>query len=174
MSETATASTSAIALDISRILDQELDRLTALLALLKQEQQAIQRLSLSGLADTHATKLAVLNELQALEARRSETVGRLAEQWEVEPDSLTLQAIAGRLDPQDAGRLLRRQDGLNATILAVRDAGSFTDLLLSSSIGFIEQCLSLWRGGAALPIYSPAGMLQPAAAGGGTYLARKG
>lgn len=159
--------------DLSGILDQEQERLAALLTLLQQEQQSIQTLSLGGLNAVHETKLAVLSELQALESRRVEAVGRLAERWETEVAGLTLQAIAARLSPPEAGRLLRQQDRLNAAVLALRDAGTLTDLLLSGSIAFIEQCLSLWRGGAPAPVYSPAGMLQPAAAGG-AYLARKG
>lgn len=164
---------SALIDDISAILDQEQERLTALLALLQQEQASIQTLSLGGLNAVHETKLGVLSELQALEASREKAVWRLAERWEMEAAGLTLQAIAGRLTPMEAGRLLRQQDRLNASVLAVRDAGTFTDLLLSGSITFIEQCLSLWRGSAPAPVYSPAGVLQPAAAGG-AYLARKG
>lgn len=159
---------------LTAILDRQQQCCTALLDLLNREQGAIKGLSLNLLTSIHPEKLALLEDLRTLEEQRYGVVRELAQSWDLTDEDLTLRAIADRASATDAAQLLRMQDRLNQVILAVRDAGNVTSLLLAGSLGFIDQCLSLWRGpSSSVPLYSQAGQLQEAGAGG-ALLARKG
>lgn len=155
-------------------LDQEQAGLDALLVLFDQEREAIRTLSSDALTSVNRAQLKLLGEIRAVEETRRAIVHRLAEEWAVDAERLTLRAIADRIGAPEAGRLLRRQDRLNEAIRAARDGSAFLGTLIADSLSLFREVLSIWqRGSAPRPLYAQSGELQPVPAGG-SFLARKG
>ncbi|TAJ08701.1 MAG: flagellar protein FlgN [Nitrospirae bacterium] len=159
---------------LSEILDHEQRCVDGLVALFRQEQEAIRLLASDELAASNQRKLALLTELRQLEEQRATLVAQLAADWGLPSESVTLTMIAGRIGAEAAGRLLRQQDRLNRSILDARDANDISRLLVAGSLALVEDTLAI-RQGAPLgpPLYSDAGMLQ-AKPVGGALLARRG
>ena len=159
---------------LSELLEQEQRCVDGLVALFRQEQDAVRSLSGDNLAATNQQKLALLTDLRQLEAQRSALVEQLACDWGLAPESVTLATIAGRAGAELAGRLLRQQDRLKRAILEVHDANEISRLLVAGSLALIEDSLAIRQGApAGPPLYSYAGTLQTKSAGG-ALLARRG
>ena len=93
----------------------------------------------ASLVEISESKLALLEDIRLLEEKRSAVVSRLASNWGVQSDTLTLRAIADRVGPIESGLLLRLQERLNRVVTAVRDAASFNGKLIARSLAFLNQ-----------------------------------
>jgi flagellar biosynthesis/type III secretory pathway chaperone len=146
------------------LLEEQQARFEAFLTLLHEEQTAIKTISSTSLVAVNEAKLKVLEEIRLLEDKRGAAVARLAANWRVEPEGLTLRGIAERVGPIEAGTLLRLQDRLNKAILAVRDATAFNGGLIARSLVFLNQGLDVWRvRPREAARYSPSGAIEAAA-----------
>ncbi|HZS11014.1 MAG TPA: flagellar protein FlgN [Nitrospirales bacterium] len=170
---TLTPTTSAAA-ELLDLLHEEQTRFDTFLTLLTRERDCLRSLSPSELETLTAAKLALLTEIQTLEQRRVRVVASLAAEWGVPVDTLTLQAIAKRMGGPAGEDCRRRQQQLNATLDAIREASAVNGSVISKSLAFLDQALSLVRSRpAAAPIYSPsAGLVS--AAHDGALIERKG
>jgi flagellar biosynthesis/type III secretory pathway chaperone len=153
---TATAAVTSLI----RLLEQEEEQLTALLNLLRDEQQAIKTLSSHGLQAVTAAKLHTLESLKTLEGERLLAVRHLADAWGGDEHDLTLRAIAERIPAAEAGRLLRLRDRLARTLAAVHEASDFNRTLIDQSLATIRQGLTAWQRTDVSPLYASDGTLQ--------------
>ncbi len=156
------------------VLTQEQTALESFLGLLRHEQDAIRTLSSSGMAEVTAQKLTLLEALRVLEQKRSEVVGQLAAAWGISEDDLTLRAIADRIEAQEAGALLCKQDQLNRTIIEVREASEFNGSLIAGSLDCFRQLLSACRVLEQPLLYSATGAWQPTQPSGQVVAGRRG
>jgi len=159
---------------LAEILTQEQQALESFLGLLRHEQDAIRRLSSSGMADITVKKLNLLEAIRVLEQKRSEVVAQLADEWGVSEGELTLRAIANRVGAPEAGALLRQQDQLNRTIVAVRDASEFNGTLIDDSLDCFQRLLSACRVPEQPLLYSATGAWQSTSAAGQVVAGRRG
>ncbi|WP_447972100.1 flagellar export chaperone FlgN [Nitrospira sp. Kam-Ns4a] len=159
--------TTALVTDLVTLLDQEQSSLEALLHLLAEERRAVRTLSLDRLTGGATAKTRLLDDLHQLERRRTTLVAALAAEWGTDPERLTLTEIAARVPAEEAGRLLRRRDRLQASLLATLDANRFNGSVIARVCRFLEESLSCWR----LPaepggLYSDAGAARRTELGG--------
>jgi flagellar biosynthesis/type III secretory pathway chaperone len=171
---TLPAGSTALVETLAEILTQEQQALESFLGLLRHEQDAIRRLSSSGMADVTAHKLNLLETVRVLEQKRSEVVARLTDEWGVGEGELTLRAIADRVGAPEAGALLRQQEQLNKTILEVREASEFNGTLIDDSLDCFQRLLSACRIPEQPLLYSATGSLQTALASEQAFVGRRG
>ena len=143
------------------ILELMHDRTDALLQTLDQERQALKALRLDELTALHPATLQLLQELHALEERRTALTARLARQWGVSADSLTLREIAARMGGELAGHIDRLRRRLDGRITAARDRNRGLGVLVSRSLEFFHEALTIPYGNASAPaLYSQSGRAQ--------------
>ena len=126
--------------------------ISALIDLLETQQarfEAFLKVLAASLVEISESKLALLEDIRLLEEKRSAVLSRLASNWRVQEDTLTLRAIADRVGPIESGLLLRLHERLNRVVTAVRDAASFNGELIARSLAFLNQ------GHEVLPYSSP-------------------
>ena len=171
---TKTVGTPPLIETLIEVLAQEQGALDKLHDLLEQEQKAVKALSSQTMAEVTLQKLTLLEEIHSLEQKRTEVVEGLAAEWAVSREELTLRAIAGRIEAQEAGTLLRKRDQLNKTITEVCDAGEFTGFLIAGALDCFQQLLAACRLPEQQTLYSATGSLQPALASGQAFVGRRG
>jgi flagellar biosynthesis/type III secretory pathway chaperone len=143
------------------LLERQQNRFEAFLALLDKERTAIKTLASASLVEISEAKLNLLEDIRLLDEQRSAAVARLAGNWGVEADSLTLRAIAQRVGPIEAGTLVRLHERLNKTVAAVRDSTGLNGDLIARSLAFLNQGLEVWRSSPnASALYSMHGALK--------------
>lgn len=172
--DTPTVGTFPLIETLIEVLAQEQGALDKLLGLLSQEQKAVRTLSSQTMVDTTLQKLTLLEEIHSLEQKRMEVVVELAAEWAVSQEGLTLRAIAGRIEAQEAGILLRKRDQLNKTVTQVRDASEFNGFLIAGALDCFQQLLAACRIPEQQTLYSATGSLQPALAFGQAFVGRRG
>lgn len=121
------------------LLETQQARFEAFLKVLDRERAGIKSLAAASLVEISQSKLALLEDIRLLEEKRSAVVSRLASNWGVQADTLTLRAIADRVGAIESGLLLRLHDRLNRVITAVRDGSSFNGELTVLSLAFLNQ-----------------------------------
>lgn len=121
------------------LLETQQARFEAFLKVLDRERAGIKSLASVSLVEISESKLALLEDIRLLEEKRSAVVCRLASNWGVQADRLTLRAIADRVGPIESGLLLRLHERLNRVVTAVRDATSFNGELIARSLTFLNQ-----------------------------------
>jgi flagellar biosynthesis/type III secretory pathway chaperone len=156
------------------VLAQEHAALESFLGLLRLEQDAIRTLSSSAMAEVTAQKLTQLEAIRVLEQKRSEVVGRLAGEWGVSDGELTIRAIADRVGALEAGAVLRMQDQLNRTIVAIGEASEFNGSLIANSLDCFQQLLSACRLPEQPLLYSATGAWQPTQTSGQAVVEGRG
>jgi flagellar biosynthesis/type III secretory pathway chaperone len=169
-----TLSPNSLATELLDLLQEEQTRFDTFLELLNHERNTLRALSSTELETLNAAKLDLLNEIQTLERRRIALVSGLSAEWRVPPASLTLRAIGERLGGSIGRECGLRQDRLNATLEAIRQASALNGSVIAKSLAFLDQALSLVRARPAPPpIYSPSAAIVSAAPDG-ALIERKG
>ena len=120
------------------LLEAQQARFEAFLKVLDHERAGINSFASASLVEISDSKLALLEDIRLLEEKRSAVVSRLAGNWGVQADTLTLRAIADRVGPIESGLLLRLHERLNRVVMAVRDATSFNGELIARSLIFLK------------------------------------
>lgn len=144
------------------LLQTQQARFEVFLTLLTREREAIKSLATAPLVEISQAKLTLLGEIRSLEDERATVVCRIASQWGVTPDSLTLRGIAQRLASEESVTMLRLQERLHRIVAAVREATTFNGELLARSLAFVKQGLDVWRSAPrATSLYSSQGALKP-------------
>jgi hypothetical protein len=104
------------------LLEAQQVRFETLLTVLDREGAAIKALAPASLVEHSESKLTLLEDIRLLEEKRSAVVLRLAGNWGVPAETLTLRAIAERVGPIEAGLLLRLHERLHRVASALRRA----------------------------------------------------
>lgn len=115
------------------LLEAQQARFETLLSVLDREGAAIRAGSPALLVEISESKLALLEDIRLLEEKRSAVVLRLAGNWGVPAETLTLRAIAERVGPIEAGLLLRLHERLHKVVSALRGATSANGALIASA-----------------------------------------
>jgi len=121
------------------LLETQQVRFEAFLKGLDRERAGIKSLASASLVEIGESKLALLEDIRLLEEKRSVVVSRLASNWGVQEDTLTLRTIADRVGPIESALLLRLHERLNRVVAAVRDAASFNGELMTRALTFLNQ-----------------------------------
>ena len=127
------------------LLQTQQARFDAFLTLLTREREAIKSLAPTSLVELSQAKLALLEEIQRLEEQRAEMLVRIAGNWAVPTDSLSLRAIAERVGPRESAILLRLKEQLQKAVTAIREATGLNEVLLTRSLEFLSEGLGMWR-----------------------------
>jgi flagellar biosynthesis/type III secretory pathway chaperone len=127
------------------LLQVQQERFDSLLTLLAREREAITAMATASLVELSEAKLRLLDELRELDERRASAVARIAGNWGVPPETLTLHGIAERVGPIEAGILHRLKDRLARVVAAIRESTSVNSELIARSLAFLNQGLDVWR-----------------------------
>jgi flagellar biosynthesis/type III secretory pathway chaperone len=127
------------------LLQTQQERFDSLLTLLSREREAITSLATAPLVELSEAKLRLLEELRMLDEQRATAVARIAGNWRVPPETLTLHGIAERVGPIEAGMFHRLHERLSKVVAAIRESTSVNGELITRSLAFLNQGLDVWR-----------------------------
>ncbi|MER3423844.1 MAG: hypothetical protein C4293_12030 [Nitrospiraceae bacterium] len=143
------------------LLRQVQDCAQGFMDLLIREQNRLRTLSLQELVSIHEAKFRLLEDIRSLDEKRSAVINQLAGEWAVPSETLTLGEIARRIGGHEGNLLRQLQQQLTSAVAAVREANSFTGMLVACSLDFLHRGLRVcWGRGTTIPLYAPSGALQ--------------
>jgi flagellar biosynthesis/type III secretory pathway chaperone len=152
--------TESLVADLIEVLGQEQARLDALRHLLLHEQEAVRRWSATDLSAVTASKIDILDDLRALEARRGVLMTELGAQWNQPPDQLTLKDIAARVDPAHRRRLLDQREAMRTDVQDALVVQDVTQAILSQAMALCDDIMRLARQPAQpTPTYTETGLV---------------
>lgn len=168
------SSIASLATDLLQTLQHEQARFEDLLELLAQEHHCIASLSLRELDSMTVTKLALLNEIQALEKTRHIIIGRLAASWDCPSESLTLRLIADRIGGQTGHQLRERQKRLSGLLEAIHASNEVTRTVIMRFLDLLHQVIKLCSASpVSIPLYGSSASILSSGSGT-TLLDQKG
>jgi flagellar biosynthesis/type III secretory pathway chaperone len=153
--------------EVTALLAQESGLYRDLLELLHQEKAAAVHLDLVQLQQVGRLKEELTDRLRRLESQRREALIKLAARLEVPAETVTLKALAQRLDEPQSQQLNQLRAELLTVIQSVREVNKQNRTLLAHSIDLLKGSYQLLnRLTADNPVYARTGSVFSNGTGG--------
>ncbi|BCA54789.1 protein of unknown function, FlgN-like domain [Nitrospira sp. KM1] len=149
---------SAVLPQLADILSREESACELLLATLREERSAIQRLAVSEFTSINERRLGILASLETLDTERQRFAGQVSASWGLPPAAVTLQTILEQMKSASVPGLDERYARLAERLRAIREEIALNSTLIDNIRQFIEQMMSAWTSSAnSEGLYSPSG-----------------
>ncbi|MBN2560368.1 MAG: flagellar protein FlgN [Phycisphaerae bacterium] len=161
--EVVTKSTEELAAVIERLIALQV----SLHAVVREKLEAMRRADTEAMLSGSRRESELTSEIAAMDDQRRQVVSKLCQAVGISPapggNSVTLRALAGRLEPGPRERLARLADRLREEMLRLAEANRVVDLVSREMMAHFKVLFSvMMHDGEAAPTYSADGGVGPA------------